>query len=326
MREIKDALDLITGEKIYFTSHAEATYTRDGKTVEQALAEPKGLQYATERTVYITRGEMRIAGEKIGEYEVEDVTEEQRAYNRETITLDNEVLVLDGQFWGRYSYSDHYSQYSYVAAVSGVCIHGTITIFDTGEAVFVSDLDKFGLTFSEERTLYYPEEGKELTEEEKNYNKETYEILYSGTDVTINVKGQLFAITMSLGDHFSVVAHEANTTAFVELYSDGSIKVLHDMLNIAQSSEQGIKAQLYDLMLYIMMGFSYPSITEGYYNTFNKVDEVECTGQGIILGYNKGQSRVNIIYDFVNDTIDIKEINMNGGSQSDFNLSFSKDF
>ena len=74
MREIKDALDLITGEKIYFTSHAEATYTRDGKTVEQALAEPKGLKYATERTLYYPE-------------EGKELTEEEKNYNKETYEI-----------------------------------------------------------------------------------------------------------------------------------------------------------------------------------------------------------------------------------------------
>ena len=214
-----------------------------------------GLKYATERTVYLTRIENRIAGEKVGEYEVEDVTEEQRAYNRETITLNNEVLVLEGRFVELYESSDDYRRYSSLVATNGVCVYGTITIFDTGEAVLVSDIVKFGLTFSEERALCYPEEGKELTEADKNYNKDTYELIHSGTDVTINVMGRLLTMPISLGDRFFAVTHEANSTVFIELYSDGSIKVLHDMLDFAHSSEQVIKAQLYDLMLYLMIGF-----------------------------------------------------------------------
>ena len=327
--ELTSTLEYVAGGSVVVDTELSETSENpvQNKVVTMALKNKQGLQYATERTVYITRVEIRVVGEKIYECEVEDVTEEQKAYNRETITLENEVLIVDGQICMRLASSNHYRKYSNVVAEEGVCIYNTVTIFDTGEAVGVLDLEKFGLIFSEERILYCPEEeGKELTEGEKNYNKETYEILYSGTDVTLNVRGHLFAITISVGDHFVVVTHEANSTVFIELYSDGSIKVLHDMLDFAHSSEQGIKAQLYDLLLYLMMGLSYPAITEGYLTSFNKVDEVECTDQGIILGYNKGQSRVNIIYDFVNDTIDIKEINMNGRSQSDFNLSFSKDF
>ena len=41
-RKIKDALDLDTGEKIYFRSHAEATYMSDGRTVEQAVKQGGG--------------------------------------------------------------------------------------------------------------------------------------------------------------------------------------------------------------------------------------------------------------------------------------------
>lgn len=326
--ELTSTLEYVAGGSVVVDTELSETSENpvQNKVVTLALKNKQGLQYATERTVYLTRVEERIVGEKINEYEVEDVTEEQRAYNRETITLDNEVLVLNGQFFEVYWFSDSYSQYSNVAATNGVCVYSTITIFDTGEAVGVLDIETFGLTFSVERTLYYPEEeGKELTEEEKNYNKETYELIYNGPNVTINVDGRFLAIIGSLGNRLFAVVHEANYKIFIELYHDGSIKILHDLLNFSYGSEQSIKAQLYDLMLYLMMGFSYPTILEDSHY-FCKVDEVEITGQGVILGYNKGQSRVNIIYDFVNDTLEIKEINMSGGSQSDFNLSFSKDF
>lgn len=36
-RKIKDAIDLSTGEKVYFRGHAETTYLSDGRTVEQAI-------------------------------------------------------------------------------------------------------------------------------------------------------------------------------------------------------------------------------------------------------------------------------------------------
>lgn len=39
MRKVKDAYDLNDKEKIYFRGHAAATYTSDGKTVEQDLSE-----------------------------------------------------------------------------------------------------------------------------------------------------------------------------------------------------------------------------------------------------------------------------------------------
>lgn len=37
MRKVKDAVDLETGEKIYFRGHAQATFMSDGRTVEQAI-------------------------------------------------------------------------------------------------------------------------------------------------------------------------------------------------------------------------------------------------------------------------------------------------
>lgn len=37
MRKVKDAKEITTGEKIYFKSHAKATYMSDGRTVEEAV-------------------------------------------------------------------------------------------------------------------------------------------------------------------------------------------------------------------------------------------------------------------------------------------------
>ena len=37
MRKIKDAIDLTSGEKVYFRSHALSTYMTDGRTVEDAI-------------------------------------------------------------------------------------------------------------------------------------------------------------------------------------------------------------------------------------------------------------------------------------------------
>lgn len=36
-RKIKDAVDLSTGEKVYYKGHAKATYMSDGRTVEDAI-------------------------------------------------------------------------------------------------------------------------------------------------------------------------------------------------------------------------------------------------------------------------------------------------
>lgn len=41
-RTVKDAVNLETGEKIYFTGHAQATYMSDGRTVEDAISQSSG--------------------------------------------------------------------------------------------------------------------------------------------------------------------------------------------------------------------------------------------------------------------------------------------
>jgi hypothetical protein len=42
MRKVKDAVDLGSGEKIYFRGHAQATYMSDGRTVEEAVSQGGG--------------------------------------------------------------------------------------------------------------------------------------------------------------------------------------------------------------------------------------------------------------------------------------------
>ena len=42
MRKVKDAVDLGSGEKIYFRGHAQATYMSDGRTVEEAVNQGGG--------------------------------------------------------------------------------------------------------------------------------------------------------------------------------------------------------------------------------------------------------------------------------------------
>lgn len=43
MRKVKDAIDLNTGEKVYFRGHAQSTYMSDGRNVEEAINEiPQG--------------------------------------------------------------------------------------------------------------------------------------------------------------------------------------------------------------------------------------------------------------------------------------------
>jgi hypothetical protein len=43
MRKVKDAVDLTTGEKIYFKGHAKATYLSDGSNVEDAIINVKPI-------------------------------------------------------------------------------------------------------------------------------------------------------------------------------------------------------------------------------------------------------------------------------------------
>lgn len=39
MRKVKDAIDLNTGEKVYFRGHAQSTYMSDGHNVESKLSD-----------------------------------------------------------------------------------------------------------------------------------------------------------------------------------------------------------------------------------------------------------------------------------------------
>ena len=57
-RKIKDAVDLSTGEKVYYKSHAKATYMSDGRTVEDAIKTAGGgggmavIDHGTEDTTF----------------------------------------------------------------------------------------------------------------------------------------------------------------------------------------------------------------------------------------------------------------------------------
>lgn len=58
-RKIKDAVDLSTGEKVYYKGHAKATYMSDGKTVEDAIKTAGGggsaipvVEHGTEDTTF----------------------------------------------------------------------------------------------------------------------------------------------------------------------------------------------------------------------------------------------------------------------------------
>lgn len=56
-REVKDARDLKSGEKIYFKSHAKATYMSNGKNIQDALDEgdfsaTRGIDHGTGDTTF----------------------------------------------------------------------------------------------------------------------------------------------------------------------------------------------------------------------------------------------------------------------------------
>lgn len=57
-RKIKDAVDLSTGEKVYYKGHAKATYMSDGRTVEDAIKTAGGgggmavIDHGTEDTTF----------------------------------------------------------------------------------------------------------------------------------------------------------------------------------------------------------------------------------------------------------------------------------
>lgn len=69
-RKIKDAVDLSTGEKVYYKSHAKATYMSDGRTVEDAIKTAGGgggmavIDHGTEDTTFtLTPNKFHVWGE-----------------------------------------------------------------------------------------------------------------------------------------------------------------------------------------------------------------------------------------------------------------------
>ena len=130
------------------------------------------------------------------------------------------------------------------------------------------------------------------------------------------------------GSIFNVLVYRAKQDhAFISLNEDGGVEVIPNVILLSQDSYV-LKSSIDKLLLLLLFGVVFPYIIdeENDFSEYRSDTVYFDDNDNLIIGFNKGQSRVNIIYDLVNDTLDIKEINMNGGSQSDFNLSFSKDF
>ena len=151
-----------------------------------------GLQYATERTVYITWDEG-----------ICEITEEQREYNKETFALafsEDIFISYQGLFFPWISSNGRILNFSYVGYDAGILIAIRIILHENGDAEFVLEPIETGsgLQYVIERTVYpnrmtyYGEEvGEpiELTEEQKAYNIETVDMHVDDKEVFISLAG-----------------------------------------------------------------------------------------------------------------------------------------
>lgn len=151
-----------------------------------------GLQYATERTVYITWDEG-----------ICEITEEQREYNKETFALafsEDIFISYQGLFFPWISSNGRTLNFSYVGYDAGILIAIRIILHENGDAEFVLEPIETGsgLQYVIERTVYpnrmtyYGEEvGEpiELTEEQKAYNIETVDMHVDDKGVFISLAG-----------------------------------------------------------------------------------------------------------------------------------------
>lgn len=111
--------------------------------VENGEAGGGGLKYATERTAYITKLE-HSGG--VQDYEI---TEEQRAYNKETIeSVDYPIISLDGVILSISSggYSDGISRITFncVQESEGELVSIVLSIYSNGDAVATSKVIPLG--------------------------------------------------------------------------------------------------------------------------------------------------------------------------------------
>lgn len=200
--------------------------------VENGEAGGGGLKYAVERTAYVTKGSINIGG-KIEEEDYE-ITDEQRAYNIETLEIaarGNVIIIIDGIILTLSGLAGQGGVTTNVYFAGSLPHVGGFITFELGldidgNAEGTVSEDKLGLQYSTERTLYGIEE-EEMTEEQKAYNRLTYAMLKAGEHVTINAEGMLFPM-LDAGDgtyegQVSQTLGGVKLTARIILNQDGSV-------------------------------------------------------------------------------------------------------
>lgn len=223
--------------------------------VENGEAGGGGLKYAVERTAYMTKVYSDLYGTIIDEDF--EITEEQRAYNIETLEMvargDSVIVICEGIIFNLFGF----------AVQGGVTTNAYFIHSDPGDdGIFIFDLgltidgnaeatiteEKLGLQYSTERTLYGIEE-EEMTEEQKAYNIMTYAMLKAGEHVTINAEGMLFPM-LDVGDGtyeglVSQTLGGLKLSARIILNEDGSVtlpEVISDPLIIDVSDPASMLA------------------------------------------------------------------------------------
>lgn len=198
--------------------------------------EAGGLQYATERTVYLTKIETPY------ESLVLDITEEQRAYNIETLSLAdglNICLSYMGSLWSLAAvYNDgtvFRAEFNLlVQEFNGVLVSSTIIITANGDAVCVSKPVQTGLQYAIERTVYpsqifYWGQGSgtaELSDEERAYNVETYKMAVMDLKpVFLSIEGYFLPLLDSARSHYNPYEGQARFGIVVTLLGLDSISV-----------------------------------------------------------------------------------------------------
>lgn len=209
--------------------------------VEKGEAGGGGLKYAVERTAYITKISDNFGQqEEVTEYEI---TEEQRAYNIETLEMaargDNVFLICEGvafNYTGGIKQggvtTNAYFEYSTIFGEIVGIIELGVTI--DGNAEITMSISSIGLKYSTERTLYGFDE-EEMTDEQKAYNRVTYAKLKAGEHVTINVEGVLFPMMYTGGETYegsiSLRMGVFTISVMVILHEDGSVTIPEAILD-----------------------------------------------------------------------------------------------
>ncbi len=197
-----------------------------------------------ERTVYLTS--IRDWDEYI---ELNDITEEQRAYNIETYEMgygDNIPLITyQGRIFemssGHWSPSEGTGEVCFSRVVGDTMLLQEIGVFSIvinhkGDAdASVALYDVKGFKYAEERTIYFVTEGEEYTAEQQQYNVDTFKIISEGKTVIANADGVLlWAIPEYVNDVLSNVIFISqvganpmfgNMSAMLNLKPDGTVEV-----------------------------------------------------------------------------------------------------